>query len=99
MPPTSVGTTQRDEASRILDRGFWFVLLLGVACIALVVVSMAGSLMAPGPTKHPAGAAVLPSPSLSAPAEAAAYLTPARENGRASWSVGSSIGATVAGVR
>ena len=77
MPPTSVGTTQRDEASRILDRGFWFVLLLGVACIALVVVSMAGSLLTPGPTKHPAGAAVLPSPSSSAPVEAAAYLTPA----------------------
>ena len=83
MPPTSTATTQRDEASRILDRGFWFVLLLGVACIALVVVSMAGSLLAPGPTKHAAGAAGgaaaagSTGPSATAPVEAAAYLTPA----------------------
>lgn len=79
----SAATTQREEASRILDRGFWFVLLLGVACIALVVVSMAGSLLARGPTKHTAGAAGGASavgatgPNASAPVDAAAYLVPA----------------------
>ena len=83
MASRSTATTQRDEASRILDGGFWFVLILGVGCIALVVASMAGSLMARGSTTHAAAATGGASaaggtdPNATAPVEAAAYLTPA----------------------
>jgi protein SCO1/2 len=74
MASPSTGASQPDESSRILDRGFWLVLVMGVVCIAFVVAAMAGSLTSSSSGAVTTKSRPSSSPSPSWPVDLASYL-------------------------